>query len=92
MKWPRYRGIYEATGEEEDGSPVYRNSLGRILYRRGDGTWRAGTKIGGSGIYKSVDNAECLTSNSQWQYWATDADFNATWHSGNITVQCSVHT
>ena len=87
-KWPQFLGSYEATGEEEDGAPVFRKSDGYYLYRRKDGTWRAGYEIGYSGAYRSVDTAaECPASISQWQYRD-----HGVWRSGDITAQCSVHT
>ena len=87
-------GSYEATEEEHEGAPVYRKS-GKsddyYLYRRSDGTWRADWKIGGRGGIKSVDTtADCPARVSQWQYY--DHPYDGVWRSGDITVQCSVHT
>ena len=82
-KWSNNLGHYVATGEEQEGAPVYRNSHDRYLYRHSDGTWRADYRIGDYGVYKSVDNAECPASISQWQYWGDG------WHSGDITAQCN---
>ena len=87
--WSHFLGSYEViTGEEEEGSPVYRlqaDGVDFYLCRYGDGTWRATEEIGGSGYYKSVDSAaECPATLSQWQYW-TDGN----WHSGDITVKCN---
>ena len=83
MLWPKYLGTFEATGEEYEGKPVYKNNDGRYLYRHSDGTWRTGYGIGASGIIKSaVDTAKCPVSINQWQY----ADVG--WHSADITVEC----
>ena len=91
--YPEYLGSYEATGEEHEGAPVYRNSNGDHLYKYSDGTWRADYyKIGGDGVYKSVDtDAECPASISQWQYWDYDYHSGAPtdWRSGDITVECN---
>ena len=84
---PWYLGSYEATGEEEEGAPVYRDSDGRYLYRHSDGTWRADDVIGGPGVIRSVDTAPCPASIRRWQY----RDY-PDWRSGDITAQCSVHT
>ena len=84
---PWYLGSYEATGEEEEGSAVYRDSDGRYLYRHSDGTWRADDVIGGPGVIRSVDTAPCPASIRRWQY----RDY-PDWRSGDITAQCSVHT
>ena len=82
--YPDYLGRYVATGREHEGSPVFRNSDNKYLYRHSDDTWRASYVIGGYGYYKSVDTtAECPASISQWQY--LDGD----WHSGSITVKCN---
>ena len=95
--WTIYRGRFEATGEDEEGTPVYKNSHDRYLYRKRDGpyaydagTWHASIAIGANGFYLSVDTAECPDSTSQWKY--LDSDIDALWHFGNVTVQCSVHT
>ena len=83
MLWPKYLGTFEATGEEYEGKPVYKNNDGRYLYRHSDGTWRTGYGIGASGIIKSVvDTAECPVSINQWQY------SDVGWHSADITVEC----
>ena len=87
--WPAHLGSYVATGEEEEGAPVYRTSDDYPLFRESDGTWRAGMRIGHIGAYKSVDTADCPASISQWQYWD---DGSWDWQSGDITAQCSVHT
>ena len=86
---PAYLGRYEATGEECQGSPVYRNSDGYYLYRHSDGTWNTNNSIGDYGAYRSVDsNAECPARVSQWQYAAGPSGYNP----GDIRAQCSVHT
>ena len=59
-----------------------------VLFRYSDGTWRASYEIGDSGWFKSVGTALCPDSTSQWQY----NDGHSDNHSGDITVQCSVHT
>ena len=93
-----YLGDYEATGEEKEGAPVFKNSVGRYLYRWSDGTWRANVRMGDfdKQTIKSVDTtAECPESNTcnsgsgnQWQYRGnTYSDNN--WHSADIVVKCS---
>ena len=84
-----YLGRYEATGEEEEDAPVYRNSHGIYLYRHSDGTWRADERIGGDGLYsyRSVGTAECPDSISQWNWKSL---YNVIhWESSDITVQCT---
>ena len=87
--WPHALGHYKVTGEEHEGAAVYKNGHGTYLYKLSNGTWRASYEIGDSGWFKSVDTALCPDSTSQWRYDATSDNGN---HSGDITVQCSVHT
>ena len=92
-EWPRYLGTYVVNGEEEEGAEVYRKSDGRYvhkyLYKHRSGTWRVGLELGDLGYLRSVpgDTAECPASIKQWQYNA-----GGSWHNGDITAQCSVHT
>merc|ERR1711952_177448 len=88
-KWSNNLGHYVATGEVYQEAPVYKNSEGVYLYRYSDGTWRVDVKIGSYGVYKSVGTgtAGCPASISQWQYWD-----GISWHSGDISAKCSVHT
>ena len=79
-----YLGSYEATGQKYEGAPVYSKSDDTYLFRHSDGTWRAGSEIGFSSAYMSVDTAQCPASNSQWQYATIDG-----WRSGDITVECN---
>ena len=83
--YPEYLGSYEATGEEHEGAPVYRNSNGDHLYKYSDGTWRADYyKIGSEGV-KSVDTtADCPDRVSQWQYMGYGG-----YGDGDITVECN---
>ena len=86
-----YLGNWQLTGKKQEGAPVYRKSDGGYLDRHSDGTWHANWRIGGRyyGLIKSVGTAGCPASNSQWLY----VDNNGNWKlSGDITVQCSVHT
>ena len=77
---------YEATEEEHEGAPVYRDSDDNFLYRHSDGTWRVGPEINYITLLKSVDTtAECPANISQWQY-APDEDG---WQSGDITIKCN---
>ena len=79
---------YEATEEEHEGAPLYRqrNSRGEYLYRYSDGTWRVGLKIGDSGLVKSVGTAQCPANISQWEFWADPNWFSS---DGLITVECN---
>ena len=88
-KWSNNLGHYVATGEVYQEAAVFRNSEGVYLYRYSDGAWRADVKIGSYGVYKSVGTgtAGCPARVSQWQYWD-----GISWHSGDISAQCSVHT
>jgi len=89
-----YTGKYDATGEEKEGAPVFKNSVGRYLYRWSDGTWRANVRMGDfdKQTIKSVDTAaECPESNTcnsgnQWQY---RGNTDSNWHSADIVVKCS---
>ena len=88
-EWPEYLGTYLATEETEEGAPVYRNSDGKYLFRKYNGTWHADYAICDDGIIKSVDTldtAECPASIRQWQYGVAGI-----WRSGDITATCSVH-
>ena len=84
----KYLGRYEATGEENEGAPVYENSHGQYLSRWSDGTWHTGLQGSiGVQVMKSVGTAECPASNSQWQYYV-----NGGWRSSDITAECNGHT
>ena len=88
-QWPPYIGIYVATGEKHQGKELYRNSLNNYLYRYSDGTWRTSSRIGVSGVIKSVEtDAVCPASIRQWQYRPSYI-YDTPWQSGDITVQCS---
>ena len=89
--WHSPWGDYVATGAEHNEAAVFRNSDGKYLYKHDDGTWCAGTWIGGSGLVRSGTTAgaasPCPASvSSNWHYYEGE------WKSGDIRVKCSVHT
>ena len=85
-KWQHFLGSYEVYGEEEEGAHVYKNSYGYVLYRRADGTWRAGSEIGTNGTIRSVGTAECPAHIRRWQYKKSSSWIMA--GIGDINVQC----
>ena len=84
-------GHYAVTEEEHEGAAVYKNGDGKYLYKHDDGTWCAGTWIGGSGLVRSGTTAGAASPcpagfSSNWHYYEGE------WKSGDIMVNCSVHT
>ena len=83
---PSLLSSYEATGEVNEGAPVFKKKYDTIyLYRHSAGTWVVGEYRVGTLFIRSVGTAQCPTGISQWQFW-NDGDI---WRSGDITAVCS---
>ena len=87
-EWLLIFGRYEASEEEYEGAPVYRNGNFH-LYRGGAeqyGKWHFGDRMPRSGYIQSIPatTAECPDGVSEWYYWDKKAD----WNTGDIKVEC----
>ena len=78
--WKEGSAVFKKRGHSERNE----NYLYDYLYRHSDGPWHVSTVIGGEGVIKSVDNADCPDSISQWQYAG-----DPSWQSGDITAKCN---
>ena len=78
--WKEGSAVFRKRGHSERNE----NYLYDYLYRHSDGPWHVSTVIGGEGVIKSVDNADCPDSISQWQYAG-----DPSWQSGDITAKCN---